>query len=119
MQTSVHVLADRGTEKSDHGCKAHCFLSVRDDLARHGVCHCRQRRLPHPVIMFGYVITNNCKGSDRGFWSPFPRFVVFLSDMHFKYVSMLDKHGNMRHRWDYWNWRDEIEFRQSADYNGK
>jgi hypothetical protein len=66
--------------------------------------------------MFGYVITNNNTGSDKGFWSPFPLFVVWVSDLYYKHVSFLDKHGNMRYRWDHWSYRDEMEYRQSENY---
>lgn len=50
--------------------------------------------------MFGYVIVNNFIGTERGFFSPFPRFV---SNINRRFGG----------HWDYWSFRQEMKHRRS------
>lgn len=65
------------------------------------------------LTMFGYVITCNNTGRDKGFWSPFPAFIVWLRD---KYVHWspwpADPAKPMRVTWDWWSLRSELNFRK-------
>jgi hypothetical protein len=51
-----------------------------------------------PFLWFGYVITDNRTGHDKGFWSPLPRFVSNLNR----------RFGG---EWDYWSIGSERYYR--------
>jgi hypothetical protein len=68
--------------------------------------------------MFGYVITNNNIGTESGFWSPFPRVVVKLSDMYCDWFGKWDRNGNYRWSWEYWSYREEMKHRRTCHIHG-
>jgi hypothetical protein len=58
-----------------------------------------------PFYWFGYVITDNrLSTGGKGFFSPLPRFVC----------AMRKRYASVYGDWDYWSYREEMNYRTEA-----